>query len=356
MDRSRPGRADRCSGPSPSQPKFPAPCSSRNAPRKARSRTERCRESGPATFTFELPASASSSAIDLAGGDDWLGPFTVERVDRPSLAETKLRVKEPGATYTGFRDRRRPAPALAFSARHRNRAHPGRQPSRSRRARSRSRPASAAAFAQDDRTFTTTWKLTEATTLEILLTSARTALASKPTFLSIGLLKDRAPRVTLAGPGHRRPRDADRDDSACRSARPTISGWRRFGSQIDRTTSTDEKSAPVTKRASQALPLPLEKDRAAPGPPGPPRSRAAGRPAQDRHDHPVRGRGRRSLRARRADRPLECASGAGRFAGRAVLRDLDPPAGRAGQVPGGARSRSRNRRRCWPVSPSRKTS
>ena len=46
-------------------------------------------QSGPANFTFELPASSSSSAIDLAGGDDWLGPFTVERVDRPALAETQ---------------------------------------------------------------------------------------------------------------------------------------------------------------------------------------------------------------------------------------------------------------------------
>src|SRR5262249_17391290 len=61
-------------------------------------------QSGPAGFTFELPASSNSSTIDLVGGDDWIGPFPVERVDRPALAETKLRVKEPGATYAGFRD------------------------------------------------------------------------------------------------------------------------------------------------------------------------------------------------------------------------------------------------------------
>ena len=60
-------------------------------------------EAGPDRFTFELPPSTSSSAIDLAGGDDWLGPIKVERVDRPSLAETRVRVKEPGATYSGFR-------------------------------------------------------------------------------------------------------------------------------------------------------------------------------------------------------------------------------------------------------------
>ncbi len=76
----------------------------------------------------------------------------------------------------------------------------------------------------NDRTFTTIWKLTEATTLEILLTSAKTALASKPTFLSIGLLKDRAPRVTLRAlgtSGHVTPiRDNSTVDQRDRRFRP----------------------------------------------------------------------------------------------------------------------------------------
>ena len=53
----------------------------------------------------------------------------------------------------------------------------------------------------DERTFAAHWTLREATTLEIVLTSAQTALSSKPTFLSIGLLKDREPRVTLRAVG-----------------------------------------------------------------------------------------------------------------------------------------------------------
>ena len=112
----------------------------------------------------------------MVGGDDWLGPFTVERVDRPSLAETKVRVKEPGATYTGFRTVEDPRQHLLFlpdteieltlvgtesiSA------------SQVKIQAGKTLPLSR----QDDRTFTTTWKLTEATTLEILLTSAKTAL------------------------------------------------------------------------------------------------------------------------------------------------------------------------------------
>ena len=50
----------------------------------------------PGRYRYEFPPSPSSSTFDLTGGDDWLGPLQVERVDRPSLAEIKLRVKEPG--------------------------------------------------------------------------------------------------------------------------------------------------------------------------------------------------------------------------------------------------------------------
>ena len=52
---------------------------------------------GPGLFRHELPPSAGSSTFELVGGDDWLGPIRVERVDRPSLEAVKLRVHEPGA-------------------------------------------------------------------------------------------------------------------------------------------------------------------------------------------------------------------------------------------------------------------
>src|SRR5262249_59536392 len=57
-----------------------------------------------AQFRYEFPPSSSSSTFSLTGGDDWLGPIALERVDRPALAATRLRVKEPGASYQGFRD------------------------------------------------------------------------------------------------------------------------------------------------------------------------------------------------------------------------------------------------------------
>jgi hypothetical protein len=217
-------------------------------------------EAGLDRFTFELPPSSSSSAIDLAGGDDWLGPLTVKRVDRPSLAETKVRVKEPGATYSGFRtvdDARQhllflPDTEIELEL-------VGTEPISESQVKIQA-GKTLPLVRGGDRSFTTTWKLTEATTLEILLKSANTALSSKPTFLSIGLLKDRAPRVTLRAlgtGGHVTP---------VATIPLSISATDDFGLgavrlQVDRTTSTEEKAAPVTTRASQALPLAIEKDR-----------------------------------------------------------------------------------------------
>ena len=53
----------------------------------------------------------------------------------------------------------------------------------------------------DARTFVARWILREATTLEVELTSEKTGLTSKTAYLSIGILKDREPRVTLRALG-----------------------------------------------------------------------------------------------------------------------------------------------------------
>ncbi len=84
-------------------------------------------EADPVRFRYEFPPSPSSSTFELVGGDDWLGPITVERVDRPSLAETRLRVKEPGTAAEGWRTVGWSIAASALPARHRGRIDLGRQ-------------------------------------------------------------------------------------------------------------------------------------------------------------------------------------------------------------------------------------
>ena len=75
---------------------------------------------GPGRFRLDLPPATASSTFTLDGGDDWLGPIAVERVDRPSLAGVEVRVRDPGtSSWLAPDDRRYPA-APDLPARHRN--------------------------------------------------------------------------------------------------------------------------------------------------------------------------------------------------------------------------------------------
>ena len=217
-------------------------------------------ETEPGRFQFEFPPSPDSSTFEITGGDDWLGPLTLDRVDRPYLAETKMRVKEPGATYSGFRNVEDPRQHLLFlpdtqveltlvgneplvDTQVKIQAGKGLELSRT-----------------NERTFTSGWPLREATTLEIVLTSKKTGLASQPTFLSIGLLKDRVPRVTLRAVGianHVTP---------VATIPLSIGATDDFGLGalrlvVDRSIPSDDKGEPQSKRATIALELRQEKDR-----------------------------------------------------------------------------------------------
>jgi hypothetical protein len=215
----------------------------------------------PARFRHELPPSSSSTAFELSGGDDWLGPITVERVDRPSLASARLRVHEPGSAADTFRVVEESVKQPVFLpdseveltlagsepiSEGRLTVHPGQPPKLAR---------------VDERTFTARWILREATTLEVELTSAATGLASKPAYLSIGLLKDREPRLTLRALGvgfHVTPvatiplSIAATDDMGLAVVRL----------QVERTTADGEKAEPKTTRKTVPLPLAANPSRA----------------------------------------------------------------------------------------------
>ncbi len=212
---------------------------------------------GPGRFRHELPPSATSSTFELIGGDDWLGPIRVERVDRPSLESVKLRVRDPGAPGGAFRAIEDARQHLIFLpdteveltlvgtepiARTRLDVHPGAPPKLAR---------------VDPKTFAARWTLREAATLEIQLTSDRTGLASRPTFLSLGLLKDREPRVTL------RPQGVGAHVTPVATIPLTLAATDDLGLsalrlQVERTVAGVEKAEPVTTR--QMVPIPLAAD------------------------------------------------------------------------------------------------
>jgi hypothetical protein len=114
----------------------------------------------------------------------------------------------------------------------------------------------------DERAFSAHWLLREATTLEILLTSRETGLASKPAFLSIGLLRDREPRVTLRALGVGAHVTPVATIPLTLGATDDI-GLAALRIQVERVTTSDEKAAaPRSTRSTINLPLPAEKGRA----------------------------------------------------------------------------------------------
>jgi hypothetical protein len=252
----------------PKAPKDPGSVSVREQVERLGRRDGVFTVTGPSRFRFEFPPADASSTFELTGGDDWLGPIRIERLDRPELAEVKLRVREPGARYEGFRDvedthqnliflpdtqveltlvGNEPLSDLTLDV------HPGEIGTPER---------------VDARTFRSAWTLTEAVTLEIRLTSEPTGLASKPAFLSIGLMRDREPRVSLRamGVGARVTPVATIPLSI--GATDDI-GLASLDLHVDRVTPPKEPDrpdaeprAPETRRETVAIPLGASEDRA----------------------------------------------------------------------------------------------
>ncbi len=286
----------------------------------------------PVRFRYEFPPAPTSSTIELSGGDDWLGPIKVERVDRPSLVETRLRVKEPGSPGNDWRSVDDSLKQLLFL--------PDTEVELTLKGSEKLagvelkvHPASPPELKQlDERTFSTSWILRDAMTLEIVLTSAETGLTSRPTFLSLGLLRDREPRVTLCalGIGSRVTPVAT---IPLNIAAVDDLGLASLRLQIERTVVVEEKekTEPKTQRTTIPLPLPASPTR-------PILDHQVRHDVVLQSDPPKIGAVLRFTAiaedrcARRPDRPIERARASGCLGRRALLRDPGPSAGRARQV------------------------
>ena len=249
-------------GQEPKKPEPPATVTLRERTADGKVRDSVLTSTGPGKFRHEFPPTSASSTFELVGGDDWLGPIPVDRVDRPSLAGIKLKVKEPGTLDKGFRDVEDPRQHLLFFpdteldltltgseplAETRLDVHPGTPPGLDR---------------VDPKTFAAKWTLKDAATLEVTLKSSKTGLESKPAFFSIGLLKDREPRVTLraVGVGSRVTPVATIPLTIASTDDVGLAALRL---KLDRTSSagTDDKPEVKTRSEVVALPLPLSASR-----------------------------------------------------------------------------------------------
>ena len=241
----------------PAKPAVPDTVRVRERGAKGTTRDTIMTTAGPASVRHEVPPSATSTTLEVTGGDDWLGPIRIDRVDRPALAATKLRVKEPGSPGNDFREVENTLQQPVFLpdteveltlvgdqalSEARLTVHPGQPPKLTR---------------VDGKSFSARWTLREALTLEVELTSKETGLTSKPAYLSIGILKDREPRVTLRALGIG-PRVTPVATIPLSIAAIDDFGLGAVRLQSERTSSDGEKGEPKTVKKTIALPLALD--------------------------------------------------------------------------------------------------
>jgi len=156
-----------------------------------------------AGFRYELAPLAEPADLHVAGGDDWLGPITIEPVDRPGVGKLTIAAVLPGSS--GDKPEQvevgestsqllyLPQTKLTLTL-------TANQPLA--RAELLNAGAPLAGWTRTgERTYTVAWTMDEALALEFRLTGQRGQLVSKPYFLAIGVLKDREPRVTIRTSG-----------------------------------------------------------------------------------------------------------------------------------------------------------
>jgi hypothetical protein len=152
-------------------------------------------------FRYELPPVQETMAFTLSGGDDWLGPIAVEPIDRPGIEDLRILSQSPGRTETETHTFSSKESQLLFLPRTKFELHLTSDVPLSR-AELLTAAGQAPPLEQvDPRHFVARWRMSEPLTLEIKLVDQQAHLDSKPYYISLNLLQDRAPRVTVRSSG-----------------------------------------------------------------------------------------------------------------------------------------------------------
>ena len=156
---------------------------------------------GEANFRYELPALADPVDLYITGGDDWLGPIHIEPIDRPTVRTLELTARRPGGTADETQQIGDASAQLLYLPQTQLQLElVASEPLSSAEVLDKGLPL-AGWTRVDERTYTVNWTMSESLALEFRLTGQRGSLTSKPYFLTIGLLKDREPRVTIRSSG-----------------------------------------------------------------------------------------------------------------------------------------------------------
>jgi hypothetical protein len=161
---------------------------------------------GANDFRYDFPALQSDATVELAGGDDVVGPFTVRPVDRPRIVSLQLTSRHPtekkSQTHHFSGD---DAGDLSFlPLTNLELTFTANTPVAEVQLTSGTKTPSAANVRRiSDRQFAVAWEHSAATQLQIELTGAEARLTSAPTNVAIGLKTDKPPRTTLGFSGVR---------------------------------------------------------------------------------------------------------------------------------------------------------
>lgn len=156
---------------------------------------------GPNDFRFELEPLAEPTRATIQGGDDWIGPIRLQPIDRPTIVQLILQSRAPGAAPDQREQTSADQPDLQFLRRTELELHLTSRVSLAS-ASLVGRSGAAPPFEQlDDRRYVARWTLTEPLAMEINLIGSEGNLDSHPHALSIGIRKDRAPRVMIRTSG-----------------------------------------------------------------------------------------------------------------------------------------------------------
>lgn len=154
---------------------------------------------GASDFRFELPPLEETTEVRIAGGDDWLSPIWVDPIDRPTLESLTLTAQPPGRSeiqaYNVTDTQQLFLPKTKLELR-----LASRMPLETASLTAKAGPQPPLEQV-DARTYLARWTMTEPMTLELVLVGLQGGLTSKPYYVSLGLLKDREPRVTLRSSG-----------------------------------------------------------------------------------------------------------------------------------------------------------
>src|SRR5439155_10929872 len=155
--------------------------------------------SGPDDFRYDLPAVEATTQVEIEGGDEYLGPFLIEPIDRPRIAELKLTSQHPAESAPQVHTFNGQEADLSFLPQTKLKLEfASNVPIAQAKVKGPAPPQRI-----DDRHFAIEWAHTQAQQIEIELIGTQANLASLPTPVTIGLKIDQPPRVSLAYSGVR---------------------------------------------------------------------------------------------------------------------------------------------------------